>query len=71
MDIDADCLHQAKTENLERLALALGVRLPPRQGREWQYARKLVRAVLKGLDDDRRRRRVAHASHVGHASRPN
>jgi hypothetical protein len=71
MDIDADCLHQAKTENLERLALALGVRLPPRQGREWQYARKLVRAVLKGLDDDRRRRRVGLSGPASHVSRPN
>lgn len=59
MDIDADCLCQAKTENLERLALALGVRLPPRQGRDWQYSRKLVRAVLKGLNEDRRRRQAA------------
>ncbi len=59
MELDDDCLLQAKTENLERLALALGVRLPPRQGRDWQYARKLVRAVLKGLDEDRRRRRAA------------
>jgi len=58
MDIDADCLLEATVENLERLALALGVRLPPRQGRDRQYARKLVRAVLRGLHEDRRRHRT-------------
>lgn len=62
MDIDADCLLEARVENLERLALALGVRLPPKQGRDRQYARKLVRAVLRGLDDDRRRHHGAAAS---------
>jgi hypothetical protein len=55
MDLDADCLYEAKIENVERLALALGVRLPPRQGRDRGYARRLVRAVLKGLQEDRRR----------------
>ena len=59
MELDADCLHEARVENLERLALALGVRLPPRQGRDRNYARKLVRAVLRGLEDDRRRNRNA------------
>ena len=59
MDIDADCLYDARPENLERLALALGQRLPPRQGRDRQYTRKLVRTVLKGLDEDRRRSRPA------------
>lgn len=54
MELDADCLLEARVENVERLALALGVRLPPRAGRERQYARKLVRAVLRGLAEDRR-----------------
>ncbi|MFT3772781.1 MAG: hypothetical protein QM820_45910 [Minicystis sp.] len=67
MDIDADCLHEARVENLERLALALGVRLPPRQGRDRQYARKLVRAVLRGLEEDRRRHRAPRPSFL----RPN
>jgi hypothetical protein len=59
MDLDADCLYEAKVENVERLAYALGVRLPPRHGRDTQYARRLVRAVLKGLQDDKRKH---HAS---------
>lgn len=57
MDIDADCLYEARVENVERLALALGIRLPPKQGRDRQYARKLVRAVMKGLEEDRRKNR--------------
>lgn len=60
MDIDADCLYEARVENLERLALALGIRLPPKQGRDRQYARKLVRLVLRGLEEDRRRNRVRY-----------
>lgn len=55
MELDADCLLEARVENVERLALALGVRLPPRQGRDRQYARKLVRLVLRGLAEDRRK----------------
>jgi hypothetical protein len=66
MDIDADCLHDARLENLERLALALGLRLPPRQGRDRQYARKLVKTVLRGLEEDRRKHRVRLS-----AARPN
>jgi hypothetical protein len=57
MELDADCLHEARVENLERLAAALGVRLPPRKGDRRKYARTLVRLVLRGLDDDRRRQR--------------
>jgi hypothetical protein len=64
MELDADCLYEARVENVERLALALGVRLPPRQGRDHQYARKLVRAVLRGLDEDRRRNRVRYGSRM-------
>jgi len=57
MEIDADCLHEARVENLERLATALGVRLPPRKGDRHKYARTLVRVVLRGLEEDRRRQR--------------
>ncbi len=58
MDLTADCLHEARVENLERLAAALGVRLPPRRGADHRkYARQLVRVVLRGLEDDRRRQR--------------
>jgi hypothetical protein len=55
MDLDADCLLEARVENVERLALALGVRLPPKQGKDRAYARKLVRLVLRGLAEDRRK----------------
>jgi hypothetical protein len=64
MELDADCLYEARVENVERLALALGIRLPPKQGRDRQYARKLVRAVLRGLDEDRRRNRVRYESRM-------
>jgi|HubBroStandDraft_6_1064221.scaffolds.fasta_scaffold210352_2 hypothetical protein len=59
MELDADCLYLAKLENLERLALALGVRLPAQRGDRRKYGRLLVRAVLKGLHDDKRRPRAA------------
>ena len=55
MELDADCLLEARVENVERLALALGVRLPPRSAKDRQYARKLVRLVLRGLAEDRRK----------------
>ncbi len=61
MDLDADCLHEARVENLERLAAALGVRLPPHKGDRRKYARQLVRLVLRGLDEDRRRQRRNNA----------
>lgn len=61
MELDADCLHEARVENLERLAAALGVRLPPRQRDPRKYGRMLVRAVLRGLDEDRRRERRVRA----------
>jgi hypothetical protein len=57
MELDADCLLEARTENLERLAGALGVRLPVHRGDGRAYARRLVRALLKALDEDRRRGR--------------
>jgi hypothetical protein len=52
MRLDVDCLREAKLENLERLARSLGVRLPDRAGRS--YSRRLVRAVLKRLDEEQR-----------------
>ena len=50
MMLDAECLYEAKLENVERLANSLGVRLPPQQGSRIAYSRKLVRLVLKALD---------------------
>jgi hypothetical protein len=55
MEIDAECLQEARVENLERLAIALGMRLPPRKGDRKKYARQLIRVVLRGLEEDRRR----------------
>jgi hypothetical protein len=57
MEISVDCLHEARVENLERLATALGVRLPVQRGDRRKYARMLVRAVLRGLEQDRRQHR--------------
>lgn len=63
MDLDADCLLEARVENVERLALAIGVRLPPHRGKDRTYARKLARLVLKHIDKERHR----DGSHVGQA----
>lgn len=49
MMLDADCLYEAKLENVERLAQSLGVRLPPQAGSRIAYSRKLVRLVLKAM----------------------
>lgn len=57
MMLDAECLYEAKLENVERLAHSLGVRLPPQQGSRIAYSRKLVRLVLKALDQSPRRMR--------------
>jgi len=53
MMLDAECLLEAKVENVERLAVSLGLRLPPYKGNRSTYARKLVRLVLKQLEEDR------------------
>jgi hypothetical protein len=53
MILDADCLLEAKVENVERLAVALGLRLPPYKGSHIAYSRKLVRLVLKQLEHER------------------
>lgn len=54
MDIDIECLRDAKIENLERLATSLGLRLPARKrAGESAYSRELVRQVAKGLRNDK------------------
>ena len=58
MIIDAECLRDAKVENLERLARALKIRLP-RQKRGVQYSRALVRELLRGLERDAKRTKQA------------
>jgi hypothetical protein len=57
MMLDAECLYEARVENVERLAIALGVRLPAQQGSRIAYSRKLVRLVLKAMQRDPRRER--------------
>jgi hypothetical protein len=53
MMLDADCLLEARLENVERLANALGLRLPPNRGNRVAYNRKLVRLILKHLEQER------------------
>ncbi len=60
MILDAECLLEAKVENVERLAMAIGVRLPPHRGNRSTYARKLVRLVLKRLEQERYTPRPQH-----------
>jgi len=57
MMLDAECLYEAKLENVERLAHSLGVRLPPNDGSRIAYSRKLVRLVLKAIAQSPRRPR--------------
>jgi hypothetical protein len=57
MMLDAECLYEAKLENVERLAHSLGVRLPPQVGSRIAYSRKVVRLVLKALEQTSRRER--------------
>ncbi len=64
MDLDVDCLLEARVENVERLARALGIRLPPPKGDRRSYARKLAFAVLKRLNDERAGRVAASLSYV-------
>lgn len=54
MQLDAECLFEAKVENVERLALSLGLRLPQRRGGDRTYTRTLIRNVLKKLEDEQR-----------------
>lgn len=57
MMLDADCLYEAKLENVERLAHSLGVELPLQQGSRIAYSRKLVRLVLKAIEKSPQRER--------------
>jgi len=57
MMLDAECLYEAKLENVERLAQSLGVRLPPQAGSRIAYSRKLVRLVLKAIQVSPQRER--------------
>ena len=67
MELDADCLYEARPENVERLARSLGVRIPPHRGRDVTYARKLVRLVLKHLELDALRARDARRHKIARA----
>ena len=64
MILDATCLLEAKLENVERLAISLGLRLPANKGNRIAYNRKLVRLILKQLEQERyaarRGRRYGH-----------
>jgi hypothetical protein len=66
MDLDIDCLREAKVENVERLASALGVKLPEHKRHDRRaYTRELIRVVMQGIQRDaakfRRRRRFARS----------
>jgi hypothetical protein len=63
MDLDIECLRDAKVENVERLANALGVRLPEHKRHDRRaYTRELIRVVMQGIKRDAenaaRRRKV-------------
>jgi hypothetical protein len=53
MELDAECLLEARVENVERLANALGVRIPDHRGKDRLYARKLARAVLRKIEENK------------------
>jgi hypothetical protein len=53
MELDTECLLEARVENVERLANALGVRIPDHRGKDRHYARKLARAVLRKIEEDK------------------
>ncbi len=53
MDLDVDCLREARLENVERLGRALGVRLPDKKRFDRRaYTRELVRVVMQALRRD-------------------
>lgn len=52
MELTSDCLREARLENVERLALSLGVRLPRLPRRSPGYSRELVRNVMHALRRD-------------------
>ena len=53
MNLDATCLLEAKLENVERLAISMGLRLPNNKANRIAYSRKLVRLILKQLEQER------------------
>ena len=52
MEIDAPLLRPARTQDLARLAKALGSDVPPPNKNESLYRQRLVQAVLRGLRRD-------------------
>ncbi|AKT38497.1 hypothetical protein [Chondromyces crocatus] len=55
MDLDIDCLREARVENVERLGRALGLRLPDKKRYDRRaYVRELVKTVMQGLRRDSR-----------------
>jgi hypothetical protein len=58
MDLDVDCLREARVENVERLGRALGVTLPDKKRyKRRAYVQELVRVVMLGLRKDAREAR--------------
>lgn len=53
MDLDVECLREARVENVERLGRALGLKLPDKKRFDRRaYVRELVRIVMQGLRRD-------------------
>lgn len=64
MDLDVDCLREARIENVERLGRALGVTLPDKKRfNRRSYSREVVRVVMQALRRDalQARRRERHS----------
>lgn len=58
MELDIECLREAKVENVERLAHALGVKLPEHKRHDKRaYTRELIRVVMQGIRRDAERAR--------------
>jgi len=66
MIIDAQCLYEAKIENVERLASALGLKLPFSPRKDRTYTRKLIKMVLDHMAKERRADRRRHHHHHQH-----
>ncbi len=54
MIIDAQCLYEARIENVERLATSLGLELPTHVCKDRAYTRKLIRIVIEKISKERR-----------------
>jgi hypothetical protein len=64
MEITFDCLCECKVENLERLATALGGRIPKHKAfREKAYVRELSREILRRMHRDARGEGSMSSSH--------